>query len=145
MHQHGDAGLASALTQLDQALTVAARAADPDSVADTPGARAGVIRERGLASYEAAQILARQEHLEEALSWLGRAIADLSADDRGIENLASAAYLAADIEGNRLGRPEQARQRLAPVIERCARLDRAEPLGTLSGLSAQLAGQAAGG
>ena len=174
MHQHGDAGLASALTQLDEAITVAAQAAGPDGTdgadrsgqdstgpdsagqhqgdqprpgqnpghpdsADAAGARAGVIRERGLASYEAAQILARQEHLEEALAWLGRAMADLSADDRDIENLASATYLAADIEGNRLGRREQARQRLAPVIERCARLDRAEPLGTLSGLSAQLA------
>ena len=160
MRQHGDAGLASALTQLDQALTVAARAAGPegsdgaDSAAQDGGAqdtgradsadaaasRAGVIRERGMASYEAATMLAHLEHAEEALAWLGRAIADLSADDRDIGTLADAAYLAADIEGNRLGRGEQARQRLAPVIERCARLGRAESLDALSGLSAQLAG-----
>jgi hypothetical protein len=99
-----------------------------------------VIHERGITSYEAAQILAYAEHLEEALVWLDRAISDLSADDRDIETLADAAYFAADIEGNRLGRGEQARQRLAPVIERCARLDRAQSLDSLTELSAQLAG-----
>ncbi|HMH90415.1 MAG TPA: hypothetical protein VK586_04945 [Streptosporangiaceae bacterium] len=164
IRQHGDAGLASALMQFDQALTVAAQAAGPQSAgkdsasqnradqdspsqnragqdsADAAGAGAGVIHERGMASYEAAQMLAYLEHSDEALVWLGRAIADLSADDRDIETLADAAYFAADIEGNRLGRGEQARQRLAPVIERCARLDRAESLNSLSELSAQLAG-----
>jgi tetratricopeptide (TPR) repeat protein len=129
IRQDGEAGLTSALVQFDQALTVAAQ-----------GAGAGVIHERGIASYEAAQMLADQEHLEEALVWLGRAIADLSADDRDIGTLADAGYFAADIEGNRLGRGEQARQRLAPVIERCARLDRAESLDALTELSARLAG-----
>ena len=161
IRQHGDAGLAGALTQFDHALTVAAQAAGPTAGAepDQPGqngpdphnsaghgdagvAGAGpdVVHERGITSYEAAQILVYAEHLEEALVWLDRAIADLSADDRDIETLADAAYFAADIEGNRLGRGEQARQRLAPVIERCARLDRADSLGSLTELSAQLAG-----
>ena len=167
IRQHGDAGLAGALTQFDHALTVAAQAAGPagDAELDPPGqngpdphssadprSSAGhgaagaagtgpeVIHERGITSYEAAQILAYAEHLEEALVWLDRAISDLSADDRDIETLADAAYFAADIEGNRLGRGEQARQRLAPVIERCARLDRAQSLDSLTELSAQLAG-----
>jgi hypothetical protein len=103
------------------------------------GAGPDVIHERGMASYEAAQMLAYLQHLDEALVWLGRAIADLSADDRDIETLADVAYFAADIEGNRLSRGEQARERLAPVIERCARLDRAESLAALSELSARLA------
>jgi tetratricopeptide (TPR) repeat protein len=159
VRQHGDDGLTNALIQFDQALTAAGQAAGPDGgagadhagqdSASQPGAGAGgagagagadVIHERGIASYEAAQMLAYLEHREEALVWLGRAIADLSADDGDIETLADAAYFAADIEGNRLGRGEQARQRLAPVIERCARLDRAESLSALSELSAQLAG-----
>jgi tetratricopeptide (TPR) repeat protein len=180
IRQHGDAGLAGALTQFDRALTVAAQAAGPDgdpgrpgqadqngashnsaahdsaahdsagrnsaghrdagsTDADAEGAGPDVIHERGVTSYEAAQILVYAEHLEEALVWLERAISDLSADDRDIEALADAAYFAADIEGNRLGRGEEARQRLAPVIERCARLDRAESLDALSELSAQLA------
>ena len=113
-----------------------ARREQPDAAgtADTADALAGVIHERGMASYEAAQLLAHLNHLEPALEWLGRAVADLSADDRDIDTLADAAYFAADIEGNRLGRVEQARQRLAPVIERCARLDRAESAARLTDL-----------
>ncbi|HEX5291827.1 MAG TPA: hypothetical protein VFX25_23405, partial [Streptosporangiaceae bacterium] len=156
----GDEGLAIAVVQFDEALTAAAQAtgegaggADGDGpdraaaagtdaagTADAAGALAEVIHERGLASYEAAQLLAHLNHQEQALEWLGRAIADLSADDRDIETLADAAYFAADLEGNRLGRGEQARQRLAPVIERCARLDRAESLAALTDLSERLAG-----
>ncbi|HEY3976606.1 MAG TPA: hypothetical protein VGM79_04975 [Streptosporangiaceae bacterium] len=151
----GDDGLAIALVQFDEALTAAAQApgqgargadgdgpdrADAAGTADAADALAEVIHERGMASYEAAQLLAHLSHPEPALEWLGRAIADLSADDRDIGTLADAAYFAADIEGNRLGRGEQARQRLAPVIERCARLDRAESLAALTDLSARLDG-----
>jgi hypothetical protein len=131
IREHGDPGLLPALTQFDLALTVAAQAA--------AGGEPGVTRERGIVSYEAAQVLVHVEHLEEALTWLDKATSDLSADDRDIETLADAAYFAADVEGNRLGRGEQARQRLAPVIERCTRLDRAQSLAALTELSDQLA------
>jgi hypothetical protein len=141
----GDAGLPAALVQFDEALAAAGQAAPGAGAANGhPGAvpaagPADVTRERGITSYEAAQVLVYAGHPEDALGWLDRALADLSADDANIETLADIAYFAADIEGNRLGRAEPARERLAPVIERCARLGRTESLAALTELSDQLA------
>ncbi|HEY2285534.1 MAG TPA: hypothetical protein VGH88_07315 [Streptosporangiaceae bacterium] len=141
----GDAGLPAALVQFDEALAAAGQAAPGAGAANgRPGAApraagADVTRERGITSYEAAQVLVYAGHVQDAVGWLDQALADLSADDANIETLADVACFTADIEGNRLGRAEQARERLAPVIEACARLDRAESLAALTELSAQLA------
>jgi tetratricopeptide (TPR) repeat protein len=152
VQEAGDAGLAAAMAQLDQARAIAeaAGAGEPggsggaDSAAGARAAqRAELVREHGLTCYEAAQILVHAEHLEEALGWLDRAVADLSADDRDVETLADVVYFAADLEGNALGRGEAARQRLAPVLARCIRLDATESRAALSQLSAQLQGSSA--
>ena len=156
IQEQGDAGLGASMAQLDQARIIAeahgaatgADAAGRDAAAGDDGAagiaaRAALVREHGLTCYEAAQVLVHAGHLDEALGWLDRAIADLSADDRDIETVADAAYVAADLEGNRLGRAQAARQRLAPVIERCGALHAEQSRSALLQLSAQLQGSAA--
>jgi tetratricopeptide (TPR) repeat protein len=164
VQEAGDAGLTAAMAQLDQARAIAEAAGSagpggaggpggPGGPGGAGGAnsaagpsaaqRAELVREHGLTCYEAAQILVHAEHLEEALGWLDRAVTDLSADDLDIEALADAVYFAADLEGNALGRGEAARQRLAPVLARCIRLDAAESRAALSQLSAQLQGSSA--
>jgi tetratricopeptide (TPR) repeat protein len=145
VQEQGDAGLPAAMAQLDQARIMAeangAGAAGAGAAAG--GGPPELVREHGLTCYEAAQVLVHAGHLDAALNWLDRAIADLSADDGDIETVADAAYYAADIEGNHLGRAQAARQRLAPVIERCGALHAEQSGAALSRLSAQLQGSAA--
>ena len=146
VQEQGDAGLPAAMAQLDQARMIAEASGAGEAArgaAGAAGAHAALIREHGLTCYEAAQVLVHAGHLDQALGWLDRAIADLSAEDRDIETVADVTYFAADIEGNRLGRAEAARQRLAPVIARCGALHAEQSRAALSQLSAQLQGSAA--
>ncbi|HEV2375689.1 MAG TPA: hypothetical protein VGS19_26435 [Streptosporangiaceae bacterium] len=96
-----------------------------------------VARERGITCHEAARALSHAECYEQALAWLERGIADLTTDDAHIDHLTHATYLAASIQGSKLGQTEQAQQRLQGVIERCTQLGRKDCAAPLARLAAE--------
>jgi tetratricopeptide (TPR) repeat protein len=97
-----------------------------------------LLRTQGVTCHEAARALAHAGRFEEALAWLDRAIGDLEADEATIDELAGAVHLAASLEGTKLGRPAQARERLQATAERCHRLGKENLAEGLTQLSSKL-------
>ena len=94
-----------------------------DHVNETAPEREGVYQrwpERAMNAELRAQALAKDKRYEDALAVIELSIAAWEqGGDAALDRLAEATRIAGVIEGHWLGRKEQARDRLAPVIERC--------------------------
>lgn len=94
-----------------------------DHVNETAPEQEGVYRrwpERAMNAELRAQVFAQDKRYDDALAVIELAIAEWEqGGDSALDRLAEATRVAAVIEGHRLGRKEQARERLTPVIERC--------------------------